>query len=63
MTTITFILEGIRVVYLDGVITCTDADGVESGPYTMGATAIVGDTSIPLELRKRIHAEIQRGLL
>ena len=50
-------------MYIDGAITCTDADGNESGPYTMGATAIVGSTALPLELRRRIHAEIQRGLL
>lgn len=62
MTTVIFTLDGVRVVYLDGTITCTDSDGNESGPYTMGATAIVGDTSLPLELRRRIHAEIQRGL-
>jgi hypothetical protein len=49
------------VEYLDGAITCT-RNGEAAGEYTMGATMIVGSTELSADLRRRIHAEIQRGL-
>jgi hypothetical protein len=61
MTRIICTVDGVFVEYLDGSITCTRA-GVVSGPYTMGATMITGSTELSADLRRRIFAEIQRGL-
>jgi hypothetical protein len=61
MTRIICTVDGVFVEYLDGAITCT-RNGEAAGEYTMGATMIVGSTELSADLRRRIHAEIQRGL-
>jgi len=61
MTRIICTVDNVFVEYLDGSITCTQ-DGAPKGEYTMGATMIVGSTELSADLRRRIHAEIQRGL-
>lgn len=61
MITLRFTWAGIEVEYIDGAITCS-CDGVSQGEYTMGATMIVGSTILSSDLRRAIHAEIQRTL-
>jgi hypothetical protein len=61
MTRIILMVDGVLVEYLDGTITCTQG-GAPKGEYTMGATMIVGSTELSADLRRRIFAEIQRGL-
>lgn len=61
MIEIRFRWAGIDVEYIDGAITCT-ADGVPQGEYTMGSTMIVGSTILSTDIRRAIHAEIERTL-
>jgi hypothetical protein len=56
-----FRLMGIDVEYVDGAITCA-CDGVPQGEYTMGSTMIVGSTILSTDIRRAIHAEIERTI-
>jgi hypothetical protein len=61
MITIRFRWAGIDIEYIDGAITCA-CDGVPQGVYTMGAQMIVGSTILSTDIRRAIHAEIERTL-
>jgi hypothetical protein len=51
----------VDVECVDEQITCT-RDGQPAGVYTMGSTMIVGSTILSTDIRKAIHAEIERTL-